>query len=1173
MSIFKGTFNKSIKDQLEVRQKAINDRTPQNLSYMNSRNAWIRLSSSVNTFTGGITDKTTLAELSDDGKYDNKLAKQYVLQGGILNDNKLRAGLGDFSNAYSNKASDGTAYRLGIRPMPGITNIDVKSKGAYGSLREATVNFQCWDIKQLEELELLYMRPGYSVLLEWGWTPFLDNDNKYKTNVEFTDIINTAYTKEELFKLQYAKSADGKYIDENNNKQTITGYQGNYDAMYGTIKNYGWTARMDGGYDCHTSIVSMGEIMESLKVNYSPLNNDIQISTKGLINTNVKPEDPSVTLTPSTYKNLSKSYNQNILAGLFYELWEIGKQVGKKIGGNSDTTGHSFKLIDGKYTSTYEMFRIIINIKGGDNEGGGTGTIGKTDEQIYITLESLVNILNNYVILQDSNNKAKTLTPYSPLSVLESPINNEDIVINNGTGAGYLLALAHPLQVSTDPTVCLIKNQLWGSGFNVNVVAASGSVDPNTGTPVIAYGTKGKDYYNDIWWKELAANISNSRTKVDNSSIAAAINERKKLIEFIQLAVGQNEAAIEELKEIQRRFIEIKASPKANPGNIKIYKEKTLAEYNNFLAVIKEGLTDDDALQAIGYKDAKSKTVKGAELAITAASSDPSAILAKQVATQNKQIQDKKEKGVEGAKLLNMLKLPYFVNNDWQEELGIIGNIYVNLNMLYSLSINKDLAAQDPKEKNDVAVYDFIKNILKKISSATGDVNNLELFIDPIDSVTRIIDINFADRKDNPNSKYENIVEVQVQNLESVVRSYKIESQIFPDQMTTVAIGSQVKGGALGQDNNTLVDFNRGIIDRVVPRKVEPTTPLISPDPNTNLKILIDSLGVLYTLFGNLKSDWLGRDGKFDVDEAGKYQNALKDLINFFKAISTSRTKNKAIIPTKVSLVMDGIGGIVIGNLFKLPPDVLPKGYRGGENGEGHKIGYAVTGLGHSIQNNDWITNVDAQFMILDDPKEGIDGIKIDYSKLTITTTTGQDANTSPGSQSTANTGAGSVSENSQKYPVLVKSEDFKKDYNPTVQNFSKVSTSVSVADSLRKQLDKKYITEKEDQLSSNGDITEDLKSAILTFQNKLKSTAGFDFINTTRPIRITAGNDTYHRTYGDKRNRTTHSRGLAIDIGTREFTQTQIDSIMNLLRSSGFIYVIYHGGSALHIHANISTT
>ena len=244
--------------------------------------------------------------------------------------------------------------------------------------------------------------------------------------------------------------------------------------------------------------------------------------------------------------------------------------------------------------------------------------------------------------------------------------------------------------------------------------------------------------------------------------------------------------------------------------------------------------------------------------------------------------------------------------------------------MLYNLIVSKDLAAQDSKEKNDVALYDFIKNILKKISSATGDVNNLELFIDPVDGIARIIDINYADKKDNPNSKYENIVEIQVQNLNSVVRSYKIESQIFPDQTATVAIGSQVKGGALGQDNNTLVDFNRGIIDRIVPRKDTPTSPPTTDTPQSNLTTLLESLGVIFTFFTDLDPEahktGLLNDGDYDVDEAGKYQNSLKDLINFFKAISTSRTKNKAIIPTKVSLVMDGIGGIVIGNLFKLPP-------------------------------------------------------------------------------------------------------------------------------------------------------------------------------------------------------------------------------------------------------------
>jgi hypothetical protein len=999
MSIFKGTFNKSIKDQLDVRQKAINDRTPQNLSYMNSRNAWIRLSSSVNTFTGGITDKTTLEELNDDGKYDNKLAKQYVLQGGILNDNKLRAGLGDFSNAYSNKASDGTAYRLGIRPMPGITNIDVKSKGAYGSLREATINFQCWDIKQLEELELLYMRPGYSVLLEWGWTPFLDNSNKYNTRVEYTDIIDTAHNKEELFRLQYAKSADGNYVNEKGEKQTTKGYQGNYDAMYGTIKNYGWTARMDGGYDCHTSIISMGEIMESLKINYSPLDNKTQISTKGLITKNVV-SDPPAAISTTLMPYLSEAYNQNILAGLFYELWEIGQQLGGTTGFTqfSDKTGNSYSLTDTSKTTgnKYELFRLSLNIKGGASEADNRGNIGKTDEQIYITLESLVNVLNNYVLLQDTDKK----TPISSLSVLESDITNVGVTPDNVTGEGYLLALAHPLQISVDPTVCLIKNQLWADGIDIKLLTP-GAVDPNIGDVVIKYGKQLNNDYDAAWWKELAKRINAADTNANSDSI-------QKLIDYVQESVGTGPSSTEELKEIQRRFIEIKANPKIEPGNYVVSTLAagiipftiTLAEYDSFYDLLDEGLNSAvDIGRAIGSRDKQGKKVVGSDFAIEAASKDPKVVTDNQLAAKSKQLQNQKDKGSAGTKILQHLKLPYFTNNKWQDELGIIGNIYVNLNMLYNLIVSKDLAAQDPKEKNDVALYDFIKNILKKISSATGDVNNLELFIDPVDGIARIIDINYADRKDNPNSKYENIVEIQVQNLNSVVRSYKIESQIFPDQTATIAIGSQVKGGALGQDNNTLVDFNRGIIDRIVPRKDTPTSPPTTDTPQSNLTTLLESLGVIFTFFTDLDPEahktGLLNDGDYDVDEAGKYQNSLKDLINFFKAISTSRTKNKAIIPTKVSLVMDGIGGIVIGNLFRLPSDVLPKGYRGRENEGGNKIGYAVTGLGHSIQNNDWITNVDAQFMILDDPKKGIDGIDIDFGNITIVTT-GQEASLSP---------------------------------------------------------------------------------------------------------------------------------------------------------------------------------
>ena len=167
MSIFKDTFIPEIQGQLKARENSLKKRDVTSIKYLNSRNAWIKMSSSVNV------------------NNTNELAKSYILQGGILKSNGgLRSGVGGTDNAYSN-ISPNTSLSLnerkhqrGLRPMPGINSIDIRSKSAYGSLREVVVKFQCWDIKQLEDLELLYMRPGYTVLVEWGWTPYLNNDGK-----------------------------------------------------------------------------------------------------------------------------------------------------------------------------------------------------------------------------------------------------------------------------------------------------------------------------------------------------------------------------------------------------------------------------------------------------------------------------------------------------------------------------------------------------------------------------------------------------------------------------------------------------------------------------------------------------------------------------------------------------------------------------------------------------------------------------------------------------------------------------------------------------------------------------------------------------------------------------------------------------------------------------------
>tara|TARA_R110001592_G_scaffold5457_1_gene30043 strand:+ start:6967 stop:8502 length:1536 start_codon:yes stop_codon:yes gene_type:complete len=165
-------------------------------------------------------------------------------------------------NPLFNPRTKGTAYGdpwtrsdassgYGIVPMPGITDTAIKTKSAYGSLREATVKFQCHNIRQLEILELLYMRPGFTLLLEWGWGPYIDNKG---------EKVKTFPLIPEFFKEEFPQSVLQDIIFEK-----IQNSSGNYDAMLGTCKNFEFKARADGGFDCSTTIISMGEMMEGLK--------------------------------------------------------------------------------------------------------------------------------------------------------------------------------------------------------------------------------------------------------------------------------------------------------------------------------------------------------------------------------------------------------------------------------------------------------------------------------------------------------------------------------------------------------------------------------------------------------------------------------------------------------------------------------------------------------------------------------------------------------------------------------------------------------------------------------------------------------------------------------------------------------------------------------------------
>ena len=884
MSIFKDTFKKDIQDQLKVRQDAIHSRTPDAIQYFNARNSWIRMSSSVNVYG------------------TNELAKKYVLQGGVLRNGKLKSGVGNTGKEnYSIATPDDTINRLGIRPMPGITGIEVKSKSAYGSLREVTVTFNAWDIRQLEELELLYMRPGYTVLIEWGWAPYLDNSSKLTYNPGFYDILDSKPipSKEQIFKDLYDTA--------------VKEHKGNYDAHFGYIKNYSWNARPDGGYDCTTNIISIGEVMESLKVNYSPFGNIKSISSKGLFSSKI----PGIDI--NAMSDLSASYSQNVLAGAFYELYQIGMQ---KMEGTQDD-GKSFVFRDNEKGSYYDLFKKTINVNGGSAGSNSDNKIGASDEQIYIPIETLCNLLNDYVIFKDSNSN----NSFVSCSVLEREYDKDALKKPNPlTGEGYLLCLAHPLQISIDPTVCAIKSPLWVKGFNINpstieAIAASGS-------SVVVYDTTvSASVYDNL--------ISTIKTEIENSN-----TDEDKLIKEMSSVLQGDENKI---KELSRRWY------LTNPST-------NLYEY------LDKGLTTGEIEDAVGQTSgiiSKAFILKFNPITLDQISLD----------NEKKKLEDVQTNVVENLVYLNNIPRPYFYQDNYSTELGIIGNIYVNLNFLYRLALDNNLESQDKKEKNDINLYDFLKSTMAEISSAIGNVSNFDIHVDPIDNKIRIIDVNYVDYKSRQ-EVYNNLFQLEVHNTKSTVRSYKLESQIFQDQSTVISIGAQVGGGALATDNNTLLDFNKGITDRIIPKKDDPTPKTNRIDESTErLENVIIALKSLYDLFGKLSFNSFV-DADFDADQAGNYKNALKDLINFFKNLTKSNIKNRSIIPTKISIEMDGIGGLVIGHMFKIPEELLPKGYRGGEgpNDIGAKLGYVVTSVGHSLKGNDWTTQIDAQTIILDEP-------------------------------------------------------------------------------------------------------------------------------------------------------------------------------------------------------------
>lgn len=236
-------------------------KTPRDHSLINSNTAWVKLRSSINTISKDdqnkllkdVNGKETIKGKAEKAKnfilFNGKVTAEGNNQIGIPKGVKVPgADEGNYAYDWNEK--------LGYRPIPGITNFKVASKNTYGTLQQAEVDFVVWSKEDLEKAELLFFRPGYTVLLEWGHSIFVNEDE------ECVEVREDTFTIPD--KTFFADGNTPEKIEEElERKREELGYS--YDGLFGYITNFNWSYRADGGYDCSIRIVSRGQVLDSIK--------------------------------------------------------------------------------------------------------------------------------------------------------------------------------------------------------------------------------------------------------------------------------------------------------------------------------------------------------------------------------------------------------------------------------------------------------------------------------------------------------------------------------------------------------------------------------------------------------------------------------------------------------------------------------------------------------------------------------------------------------------------------------------------------------------------------------------------------------------------------------------------------------------------------------------------
>lgn len=291
------------------------------------------------------------------------------------------------------------------------------------------------------------------------------------------------------------------------------------------------------------------------------------------------------------------------------------------------------------------------------------------------------------------------------------------------------------------------------------------------------------------------------------------------------------------------------------------------------------------------------------------------------------------------------------------------------MNVLINIDFARDTLRKTKDSNNDVNLIEYLTKILAGINESLGGVNNFRTFVDECGSVLRIIDEKLLEPIIDPNDS--RLVTIPTFGTTSIAYDASYSSAITPKLSSQIVIATQAQGGGIQDFSEDVLSYqslNAGVKDRFSSYKFPAIKNLDKVDQKTKDAESAKNVKLQLKLYDHIWTVYTTDPEEISNTNCNNMTSPYIDLSNttskktFSGDANQNKNKSSILIPLEYTVTIDGIGGILPYNAFRIPNNRLPERYR-------DRVAFAVFSINHSFENNSWLTTLRGQTIMLDTPK------------------------------------------------------------------------------------------------------------------------------------------------------------------------------------------------------------